>query len=222
MPSTQFLELKKSTQALRKHLLPSKFDPTGAYRERVFTGVVAFRILCHAAIEDYFERRAIEIARSALSQCRATGKVSLPAVALVCFSGREHGMPPDSIDPPDPSKRKDWPSKIDVKQRLGDCVSGFIKRVSADNHGVRERHILRMLLPIGLEPGEIDRLFLSEIDNFASKRGEYAHTSPSVHTVKKPDPKDELTKMNDLLGLIRPIDGKLDNLLALTKTDDPF
>src|SRR5262245_19611761 len=120
MPSKQFRELKKSIRALRKHLLPSKFDPTGAYRERVFTGVVAFRVLCHAAIEDYFESRAIEIAKSALIQCRATGKVSLPAVALVCFSGREHGLPPDTIDPPDPSMRKDWPSKIEVKRRLSD------------------------------------------------------------------------------------------------------
>ena len=217
MPSMQFSELKESVRALRKHLLPSKFDPTGNYRERVFTGVVAFRVLCHAAIEDYFESRAIEIARSALSQCRATGRVSLPAIALLSFSGRAHSLPPDTIDPPDPSMKKGWSSEIEFKQRLNDCTTEFIRRVTKDNHGVREKNILWMLIPLGIDPGDIDRLFLSEIDNFGSIRGDYAHKSPAVHTVKKPDPKDELAKINGLLGLIEPVDRKLDFLLALTK-----
>ncbi|WP_299823125.1 hypothetical protein [uncultured Jannaschia sp.] len=197
MPSSHYRELKKNAQSLRKHLLPAKFNPMGDYRERVFTGVVAFRILCHAAIEEYFEVRAIEIAKSALSQCRTTGKVSLPAIALMGFSGREHGLPPHTIDPPEPSKKKAWPSEIEIKQRLNDCTSSFVQRISRDNHGVRERNILSMLIPIGIDPVDIDRLFLSEIDNFGMSRGDYAHKAPSIHTAKRPDPKDELSKIQN-------------------------
>lgn len=217
MPSDHFLDLRESVQALRKHLLPSKFDPTGSYRDRVFTGVVAFRVLCHAAIEDYFESRTIEIAKSALVQSRATGRVSLPAAALLSFSGREHRLPPDTIDPPDQSKKKGWPSEIEVGQRLTDCTSEFIRRTTNDNHGIREKNILSMLIPVGIDPTDIDRLFLSEVDNFGSIRGEYAHRSPTIHTSRRPDPKDELTKIRDILELIKPIDQKLDKLLDLTK-----
>lgn len=60
MPSKHYSDLKTSIRSLRRHLLPAKFDPTGTYRDRVFTGVVAFRVLSHAAIEQYFEERSID------------------------------------------------------------------------------------------------------------------------------------------------------------------
>lgn len=217
MPSYHYRKLRISIRSLRRHLLPQAFSPTGAYRERVFTGVVAFRVLCHAEIEEYFEIRTVEIAKSAFSQYRNTGKVSLPAIALMSFSGREHRLPPHTIDPPDPSMRKTWLSEVELKQRLNDCTAAFIRRVSQENHGVRERNIVSMLLPVGIESSSIDRVFLSEIDNFGSIRGEYAHKSPSVHTLKKPDPKDELLKIRNLLELILPIDKHLDHLLMLTR-----
>ena len=217
MSSKHYRELRASVRSLRKHLLPAKFDPTGTYKDRVFTGVVAFRVLCHAAIEQYFEERSIEIAKNAFKQYRSTGLVSLPALALLGFSGREHRLPPATIDAPDPSMRKGWPSVIDTKQRLNDCTRDYIHRVSVENHGIREKNLLAMLVPIGVDPKKIDRLFLSEIDNFGSLRGDYAHTSPTVHTVKRPDPKDALDKIVSLLNLIEPVDKELDAILSLTK-----
>lgn len=217
MPSKHYSDLKASVRSLRRHLLPAKFDPTGTYRDRVFTGVVAFRVLSHAAIEQYFEERSIEIAKNALKQCRSTGAVSLPALALLGFSGREHRLPPATIDPPDPSMKKSWPSMIEMKQRLNDCATAYVQRISKENHGIREKHILAMLVPIGVNPSNIDRLFLSEIDNFGSVRGDYAHTSPTVHIVKRPDPKDALDKIESLLNLIEPVDKELDALLLLTR-----
>ncbi|HEY8593940.1 MAG TPA: hypothetical protein VIL84_01750 [Devosiaceae bacterium] len=213
MPSTHYRELIAGVRTLRKHLLPGKFDPNGNYRERVFTGVVAFRVLSHAAIEEYFENRAIEIAVSALKACQNSGKISRPALTLLGFSGTELRLPPDTIDPTQPSKTTDWASEIDIDQKLNDCVTSFIRRLKNDNHGVLERNILSVLLPVGIKPGDIDRLFLSDMNDFGKTRGEYAHTAPKRHTTKKPNPEIEFRRVSQLVGQIRPIDGLLDQLL---------
>lgn len=76
---------------------------------------------------------------------------------------------------------------------------------------------MAILIPFDMFLSEIDQLFLSEIDNFGSISGEYAHTSPSNHTTKKPDPKDEYKKVSGILDLIKPVDRALDALLSLTR-----
>lgn len=217
MTSSQFRYLNSTVKMLRKHLLPHRFDQTGNYKERVFTGVIAFRVLSHAAIEDYFESRAVEIAKAALHACRNDGKITRPALALLGFSGIELRPPPETLDAPQETKKAIWQKEIDVDKRLGDCASRFIRKIKNDNHGVRERNILSILLPVGVDPSVIDRLFLSEMEDFGKKRGEYAHTSPQLHTTLKPNPEDELNKVTNLIEWIRPIDQNLDQLLRRTR-----
>lgn len=214
MASKAFKSLRDNVRTLRRHLLPSRFRIAGNYDDDVFTGVVAFRVLSHGSIEEYFEERAIEIARFAHVSCRDHGRVSVTAASLVAFSGAEMRLPPETIDPPQPSKAAGWPNEIEFREKVGVCASRYIARLKTDNHGVRERNLLSILIPIGVEPNKIDRLFLSEIDNFGKSRGEYAHSGVAAHVKKRPNPKDELDKINKLVEMIKKIDGELDRLLA--------
>jgi hypothetical protein len=186
--------MKRNIEMLRDHLLPAEFDPLGEYTEKVFTDVVAFRVLCHAAIEDYFEERVVEIAQRAQLLSTNGDRVSRPATCLLAFSGLEMRSPPPSLDPDQPSKKKTWIDDIDVKRKIGNCITNFIRRIKTENHGIREKNLLSMLLPIGFDYSNIDKLMLSELDNYGRLRGEFAHSTLHKHVTKRPDPEDELKK----------------------------
>jgi hypothetical protein len=210
MPSLQYSEMKRNVDMLRSHLLPADFDPLGEYEEQVFTGVVAFRVLCHAAIEDYFEERVVEIAQRAQSLSANGDRVSKPAACLVAFSGIEMRSPPPSLDPEQPNKKKTWLDAIDIKRKISNCATSFIRRIKTENHGIREKNLLSMLLPIGIDHSTIDKLALSELDNFGRSRGEFAHSTLHKHVTKKPNPEDEWKKVQVLLEMISVMDLQLD------------
>jgi hypothetical protein len=214
MPSLQYIEMKRNIDMLRSHLLPSVFNPLGEYEDRIFTGVVAFRVLCHAAIEDYFEERVVEIAQRAQLLSTRGNRVSRPATCLVAFSGLEMRSPPHSLDPDQPTKQKAWIDEIDVKKKISNCVSSFIRRIKAENHGIREKNLLSILLPIGFDHSAIDKLTLSELDNFGRMRGEFAHSTLHKHVTKRPNPEDEWKKVQAILAMIIAIDVQLDVIAA--------
>lgn len=217
MTSNAFKSLSGNVKALRQQFLPKRFKITGNYDDRVFVGVVAFRVLSHGALEEYFEARATELARMAHVSYRDTGRMSVTAGCLIAFSGGEMRLPPETIDAPQPTKAANWASEIDIMQRVGACASKYIARVKNDNHGVRERNLLSILLPIGIRHDKIDRLLISELDNFGRIRGEYAHSGVVTHVRRRPDPKDELLKVRKIIELIRTIDIEFDLLLAQLK-----
>ena len=75
------------------------------------------------------------------------------------------------------------------------------------NHGVREDNILKILLPRGLRPANIDANWLSTIDAFGVARGETAHQS--IHTQQQIDPKSEFQTVTYLRNELNQIDEML-------------
>ncbi len=213
MPSQHYNQLKKQVTSLRRHLLPSKFDSSGQYRERVFTGVIAFRVLCHAAIEDYIEERVISIAVKAASHCKNTNKISEPAAHIASFGDEQFGLPPETLVPPQSNQQKDWPYEIDLVARICKLSGNFVGFVKRQNHGIREKNLLRLLITIGLRHDDIDPVLVSELDNFGKLRGEVAHSSTIKHIRTCPNPEDELNRVNNLVSLLRELDRKLDKLI---------
>lgn len=198
---------------LRRHLLPAKFSPTGDYKERVYTGVVAFRVLCHAEIEEYLENRVLEIAASAHSSSK-NGDIALCAACFLSFSERNFGLPPETFQAPHEGQRKDWPERVDIKARVGRSITAFTKYVRTENHGIREKNLLRLLLPVGANFLTFDPLLISELDSFGQQRGAYAHKSVKNHVVSKPDPKEEYNKVKAIVGLLKDVDKELDRIMA--------
>lgn len=203
---------------LRKHLLPRKFSPIGEYPSRVYTGVVAFRLLSHASIEEYLETRASDIAVAA-SKAAALGHVSFSAACLVSFTEHNFGPPPETMEAPQDSQRKFWAEKIDIRARISRSTSSYIKYARMENHGIREKNVLRLLVPIGADCSSFDPILISELNSFGERRGIFAHSSAVTHVTSKPDPKDELDKVSNIVKLLRDVDKELDRVRSVNSVD---
>ena len=219
MPSARYLELDHRIKQLKRLLLPSKFDPTGSYKDslRVTTRALSFRVLSHAEVETYLEDRAIEIATTALQSWKESKFVSVVTFHMLGFGGVETGRPPQTLEAPVEQKIKDWPSKVFIDDRFGRCVSSFCHRVTKENHGVKEKNIVDMLIPLGFDMGLCDAVFLQKMSSFGDARGSVAHSSGKAHIKKATDPKDEYFVLTDILVSLLPIDEEFDRLLYASK-----
>lgn len=213
MPSSSYTQLRSNVRLLRKHLLPNKFKSSGRYSEGVFTRTGAFRVLSHAAIEDYLEERTSEIAREASIQAKKTGKVCRCSIALIAFSEGVSGKPPASLTATDPSSAKIWDTKIQYTEKIVQSASRFIAHASGHNHGVREENLLALLLPVGFPHKKLDPVLVSELDDFGRERGEFAHSSTSKAVQQNPNPDLELKRVKRLVEWLKDIDEELTEIL---------
>jgi hypothetical protein len=109
---------------------------------------------------------------------------------------------------------KDWhDEKLTLNNRVANCVSAYVHRVKRENHGVKERNVLAMLMPIGFDVSQLDELFLVSLNQFGEARGQAAHTSRRTVTVHS-DPKDEYDKVIRLLSDTERVDAELDRIAA--------
>lgn len=216
MPSQHLEQLRDQIDALRRCLLPTEFDATGTYEDQdaVRIRTLSFVVLSHAEIEAYFENRIVEIAKAAWQSWKNTGHLSRVACALLAFCGREMSAPPESLSPPKPAKEKEWLKQLEIGERLNLMVQAFIHAVTKHNHGIREKNLLSMLLPIGVYHDNLDATFVADIDSFARRRGEAAHSSSSRNQVQQEvDPKTEQDRVLDLVRSLERLDEDLDHLL---------
>jgi hypothetical protein len=222
MPSARYSELENRIKELKRLLLPSKFDPTGSYKDplRVTTRALSFRVLSHAEVETYLEDRALEIATTALKSWREDKFVSVVTFHLLGFGGVDTSRPPQTLSAPDVQKAKDWPAKVAIDDRLTRCISAFHYRVSKENHGVKEQNIVEMLIPLGFDMALCDPLFMQKMSNFGEARGAVAHTSGTAHIKKAVDPKNEYSILKDILNGLLPVDAEFDRLLQATRPSD--
>lgn len=216
MASKRFQELEEQLKVLAGCLLPASFDPTGIYDDQdgVSTRALAYRVLAHAEIESYFEDRALDPVTRAQLVWESSRHVSHVALCLIGFSGREMAPPPHTLQAPSENKRKSWPCLVDIGQRLLPIISAFHNQVRNENHGVKERNLLSLLLPIGVDHVKIDPAFLANMDSFGALRGLAAHSSGKTTATQAIDPEVEQRRVHALLPGIEAIDAEIDALLA--------
>lgn len=212
MPSERFAQLETQLKELRAHLLPDPFEDTGDYsnQEQVATLALAYRVLSHAEIESYFEDRALDVVNHARIAWEKYSHVSRVALCLLAFSGKEMAFPPGSLQAPTENKRKAWPALVDIGERLTPIISCFNYHVRHENHGIKERNLLSLLIPIGVDHSKLDATFLAEIDSFGSLRGMAAHSSSRTSVRQAIDPAEELKRVETLLPGILAIDELID------------
>nr|WIE92517.1 hypothetical protein P9270_004750 [Mesorhizobium sp. WSM4875] len=210
------MALQRRVEELRRLLLPHKFDPTGSYvqAERVRAKALAFRVLAHAELESYFEDRVVEIAKVALREWKARAYVSRVTLHLLGFSGRDMALPPDTLEPPTENKAKTWSEAIDIAKRLEASVADFVYRTTKHNHGIKEKNVIQMLLPVGFPRDRMDQLLLTALEQFGDDRGLVAHSSGATYVTQSVDPSDEYGRLQNLIRDLHPIDAELNGLLT--------
>lgn len=216
MPSDRFLQLQSQLGALRAHLLPAKLEETGVYEdeERVATAALGYRVLAHAEVESYIEDRVLEAVNKARVAWENNRHVSRVSLCLVAFCGKEMALPPPSLEAPTENKKKVWPALVDIGERLTPVISAFNHRVRNENHGVKEKNLMSLLLPIGIDHSKLDPIFLAEIETFGSLRGFAAHSSSRTSVRQAVDPAEELKRVDALLPGIEAIDTLIEQLVA--------
>ena len=197
--SIQFRDTTKSVNALRRELLPRKFDPTGNYTDRVRARAAGFRLLVHAEIEFCLEQISISAAQRAVEQWN-NGKVGLTTVTLLTYASPSNSILSGSV-----TQLRNLPGVI---EELESARDNFVQYAKSDNMGVRRANVRRLLLPVGIPEREIDQAWLQKIDAFGQKRGSLAH-SPRGRVRQPVDPKEESDTVSDIVEGIREIDETL-------------
>lgn len=203
--SQRYRELVKRTNELRRNLLPRVLSPTGQYNSRQYDRARAYRLLVHSEIEAYIEDRVKAISLEAMRQWQTVRKLNQVTVALLAFSDLKFDSPPETLNPT--RGNRVVPSTSD---RLVAANNRFLHEVRS-NHGIKEKNLLQLLFPIGVQEQDLDITWISSMDSFGTQRGEIAHTS--FKTQQLIDPASEIATVNNLLDGLKGLDEILNELL---------
>jgi hypothetical protein len=204
MVSSRFEELERRIRELRQTFLPQKFDPTGDYEDLVYEQTRAFRVLAHAEFESFIEDRVIEVIDQAVSSWKVSGSIAISLLAAVAY--REAAPPiPESLSEA-AAKRAKYPT---LEARIEAVQADMHRYARKQNHGIKEKNLLRLLLPIGLQETDIDSGWLSATETWATARGDAAHKGAKMQV--KPDPQNELKIVNVVLDGFRDLDVQMES-----------
>ncbi len=202
--SSSFRTLERELKTLRRHLLPAQRSATGVYPKSTYTRVYGYRVLAHAEFEFYFEERAKELCKWSVDRWKNSQKASRVIASLLSYYGYAMSSPK--------ANREQWLAEIDFIAHIEKASTVFHAGV-ANNHGIKEQNIIQLLLPIGIDPSDLDNVWLANIEAFGRSRGSIAHQSPSAHRITSlPDPFSELQTVGDLLNGTKDLDEKMNAL----------
>ncbi|MBQ8611409.1 MAG: hypothetical protein IJ412_06835 [Oscillospiraceae bacterium] len=199
MHTDKYIRLQSRLGKLRKVYLPKVFSPTGLYSDSTYEKVRAYKVLAHAEMEYYFEEVALSIARKSYVKWNSGNKTSTPLLSMVAYYEGSFSAPPNTHDANNADKDLNW--------RINTAYTNYNKMIRSNNHGIKEKNILGIFLPIGVKISDIDESMLLALENFGSERGMIAH-STRTSTLITPD--DALDSVNDLMTYI----GAFDQFLA--------
>jgi len=188
--SQKFLDLQKNIQTIEKHLMP-KIKISGSYTDREKNLIRGYRLLVHAEIEYYFEAIAKEIVLSSQQKWVKTRKPSHILTALFAFTSNKN---------PDIPETYDDKQHIFLEDRITNSVSTFMGYLN-QNHGIKQKNLLKILLPLGISITDIDPTWLMDMDTFGDDRGDVAHKSIKVQN--SIDPYSEKKRVERFLSEIQ-------------------
>lgn len=202
--STRYRQLRARVAELRKHLLPSRFSPTGDYTDRQMDRARGYRILVHAEIESYLE----DVVKEVVTECiRKWKKNRRPSSLLIAFLASYHSAWNANDDIRNQEIINIAKSRIKIKESINEIIElaqkQFIKIVK-ENHGVRDKNLKSLILPTGVDIDELDYTWLTNLDNFGSLRGEVAHNAK--RTADQINPQDEYNRVKALLEGLKSLD----------------
>jgi hypothetical protein len=209
--SDKFITLEMQLDRLKDEFLP-EISPTGSYSESQLSRTAAYRVLAHAEIESYLEERAWTIVIDA-KKAWETGKTTRTLICLLGFSDLTMDKPPDTLKKPSNVKQDNHDKRLEITEKINSAIKSF-KKVIDNNHGLKEKNILALLLPIGIDSDDLDPAWLADMNTFGEKRGLVAHTSATSYmTIQTPDPANELNTVTQIKNKLLRIDELINNLI---------
>lgn len=201
--SLRYRTLGPRLTELRRHMLPIEFDPTTPYSDRQNDRILGYRLLAHAELEACIEDLVVETVSAAWKGWLTDSKPRTCLTALVAFYSGDLGGPPSSLTPGQPKATQ----LIRLQDRIDKARNHHVNHVVRQNHGVREKNLLALLLPVGVTDGDLNKTWLATIDSFGRERGGTAHRSG--RTQQRPDPERELVTVLQIAEGLKDLDERL-------------
>lgn len=211
--SDRFITLRTQLNRLKDEFLP-EISPISSYSESQLSRTAAYRVLAHAEIESYLEERAWKIVIDA-KKAWETGKTTRTLICLLGFSDLTMDKPPDTLKKPNNVKQDNHDKRLEITEKINSAIKSF-KKVIDNNHGLKEKNILALLLPIGIDSNDLDpnNTWFATMNTFGEKRSLVAHTSATSYmTIQTPDPANELNTVNQITDELLRIDELINNLI---------
>lgn len=209
MPSQHFTHLKDRCENLVKKYL----DPVIAAEKAAllapepvplpdpdFDDFAAFRLLTHAELEGYFESKAAD-ALSSLDTFLKSGNNGLTSrlAATTYLYLWKHRIKPEWPEVGDDveSRQRDQA----FAKKLAQEALGFGRQFVKQNNGIKEASINVLSALMGFFPDELDKVLVSELNQYGKKRGDVAHGSYIVTGVNFDSAEIEKNRLVTILKL---------------------
>ena len=194
MATEYYRNLRERFEKLRNAFLPAEFSPTGEYADIVYEHTRAYKVLTHAELEYYFEEVAKAIAQKALREWRSSNQVSKPLLALVAYY-------PGAFEPL-PELSTGNHVRMDLEQRISDSCTEYFRYVRSENHGIKERNLIHLFLPIGIKIDELPHDLLISANNYGVMRGAIAHSTRAQQMLQPEEVKRAADEILDNVALL--------------------
>lgn len=192
--SERFSEAIEQIADLKRRLI--RIDPAGSYTELEYIKARAFVLLSHGALEDYIEAVCMEVADAAIAAFSADEKPRRAIVTLVHYGAEKD---PSTVSPSGP-----WQIRAALKASRQQLL-----RWRDANNGIKEKDVLRLLLPIGLKESEMGVVWLQSMSELGSLRGRVAHHGHRAGAKTPVDPGDALNTVQAVLPTLCRVDARL-------------
>lgn len=199
MASARFRELQNRLKKLRRHFLPKNPSPTGDYTERQLDQARGYRLLAHAEIEAFLEDKCKEMSISALKQFRLDGQPKVVLLNLMAFHLVQGQLSEKRL-------KEILDDKIQYCADAATQANSSYNHMLAKNNGIKGANLLQMVLPLGIDPNDIDLVWLNTLEAFGTDRGKVAHSS-MIKAKQQIDPRSELKTVEDILEGLERLDG---------------
>jgi hypothetical protein len=209
--SDRFITLITQLNRLKDEFLP-EISPISSYSESQLSRTAAYRVLAHAEIESYLEERAWEVVQNAKTLWDTSGRTTRTLICLLGFSGLTMDKPSDTLSRNNVTQ-DNHDKRLKISKKIVLSSNEFWKIID-NNHGVKEKNILALLLPIGIDSDDLDPAWLADMNTFGEKRGLVAHTSATSYmTIQTLDPANQLNTVNQITEELLRIDELINNLI---------
>lgn len=200
MPESVLLkDLQKRVESLKQGLLNyESIDPPIPENQ---DKLKSFKILVHAEIEYYVENMVKEVLSFIEKQWLEKKKIHPSLLYLILFSSSKFEGEKELTD-------------LTTEKRVNKIIASFRGHISGNN-GIKEKDLMKLLVPLGINFQELDSTWLSTIDSYGKSRGEIAHQSYSVHTQLDRDTEEK--NVDHVIEGIKELDIKLQELRSLEK-----
>jgi RiboL-PSP-HEPN len=193
--SKRLQQLIKRLDTLESHFLPASFSLTGRYAAKQHDYTKAYLLLVHAELEAYFEDRARNRVGLAQVQWQRQGRCTPVLSRLLVFHHATEKNEIEALSSPAVTK----------------AVNYYLDKLDK-NHGIKEKHLLAIFLPLGISHGELDSQLVAACNQLSQKRGQFAHASFKTH--QQVDPKTERDNIrNNIIPELKKLDTKIKKLL---------